>query len=657
MGMNSGLKTGLTRTTLILALPGVLYAGGETEAQVRERMKKVPSATVSVTAEASAVEVAKTPHPVTVIPVETIQRQGARDLGELLTAMMPGQMISYGLPGMTSALYLGGAKASHSVVMIDGIRFKDSSGLGTDFSAFGTAGVDHVEVLQGASSTLYGSDAHGGVVSMLSAPVDREGFQHSGSLRGGNQGQGRVAFKGAYGWKGGWATGSMDGAKEQPPVPMDKNYRKASGHLGAGLYVGDDGLFQMNFRKSYQGAPLPYSWGPGNVRILNTTSDAASRIEMFQAGYRHALSSSLLLNFNTGQAECRRAYTSYKTSYVGRSRQALTSLTYLPTDQWSWTFLGDAQQEDAWKEGERFKNIARHLALAVEGAWEPTAKLRLVGSARQQWDRVGKTVAGALIQEAKTEALVWKLGVNILLESGFRAYASTGNAYNTPSLANQAHNASMGVPELKNEESHTHTLGASWQGKARFVKLEAYRSTYTNLVAHLGASPIGPYVNLNRARIQGTELSGGHRETRWSVDAFARIQECRDLSLPKAKQLSASGLHARPFATFGLRAHRAWGDWRLNANAWHIGHRYNTSSDQGGVVLANKTHFTESALALNWRATAHLDVTLRAEHLLQDPISRQAWLDGADRGRDNVSVFPGYPAQTRTFSLEARWRY
>ena len=53
----------------------------------------------------------------------------------------------------------------------------------------------------------------------------------------------------------------------------------------------------------------------------------------------------------------------------------------------------------------------------------------------------------------------------------------------------------------------------------------------------------------------------------------------------------------------------------------------------------------------------NLDLTLRAEHLLTDALSRADWLAKEDLDRSNASLMPGYPAQPRTFSLEARYRF
>lgn len=645
----------LQRITLLLALGTTLSAATPDPAE-KPKAKTEAGATVTVTAEATQVEVVKTPNPVKILVLEQLEQIAPRDLGQALEYLMPGQLISYGGPGTAAQLFLGGAKAQHTVVMVDGIRVADPSGFGMDFSAFGTAGIDRVEVLRGASSTLYGADAHGGVVSVASAPVSRQGFSGSASLAGGNQGQGRIAVQPSYGWKSGWLRTELDLAQEQPATAVEESYRRSSGHIGLGQYLGESGLITVNYRNSYQGVPLPYQWDfMTGARSYLADSQFNSRMECVQAGYRHTLTEGLLLEVNTGQTNSERYYSLWDSHYYGRSRQALASLAW-SRPEWTFTFLSDGTQEEAWSTNPGNKDVGRHLALALESAWEPMEALRLVGSLRQQWDRVGRTVAEKTTDEAATDATVWKLGVNTRLPGGFRIYASAGTAYNTPSLVSQRWNADRSRPALDVEKSHTLSAGADWESRGHFVKLEAQRTSYSNLVGFLGGMASGYYANLGDARIQSTELSGGHRSRDWSLEAYAQFQEGRDLSKPEDQQLAAYA--ARPFSTFGLRGHAVHGAWKATAQLSRIGHRYQVFDDSGTwTPEPNKTHFTDGSVSLAYTASRSLELVLRGEHLFQDPFSRQAWEQKADLGRNEIGAFPGYPAQTRTVSLEARYRF
>ena len=93
-------------------------------------------------------------------------------------------MTREGGPGQITSVFIRGAEAGESLVLVDGIRINDPSA--PDGSAvlgdLLVSNVDHIEVLRGPQSTLYGSDAIGGVVNVL---TQRGGSQPlAGSLDG-----------------------------------------------------------------------------------------------------------------------------------------------------------------------------------------------------------------------------------------------------------------------------------------------------------------------------------------------------------------------------------------------------------------------------------------------------------------------------------------
>lgn len=658
---------GITRVAVLLTLPGILlWSAPRPQEKKKKQDDKTPGAVVTVTAEATMVETVKTPNPVVVIPLEAIQQEGARDLGELLGQYLPGQVSTYGSPGMSTGLSIGGTKATQSVVLIDGLRFKDPSNtLGTDFSAFGSAGIDQVEILQGAASTLYGSDAHGGVVSLLSSQPSEKGVSASISLRGGNQGVGRAAFKGAYGWNGGWATGAVESGREHLAISLPHNYRKFSAHMGAGFNIGEEGLLQMNYRNSFQGAPLPFQW-VGNKRQIDPENQSRNRIETFQMGYRHLVGSDLLLNANIGQCETRRTYTITpivkNTPHVfGRLQQALVNITYMPAN-WSISVVADGSMDDFWKASPSDKWIGRHLAMAVEGTYEPSAEFRMVGSCRQQWDRTNHKKNEIHQLEKDSDAAVWKLGVNYRTTGGFRVYGSVGTAFNVPMTSQYGYNEEPGEPQLDNEKSTSYLFGGDWQNDRLFARVEAYRTDFSDMIEWTrgpsGAMTDGYYQNKKEARLQGIEFNVGHKEDRWSVDSFVRLQEARDLSLPKERQLQ--GLPDRPFNVIGVRGHQKWGSVRFDANIWRTGHSYASNyKDMGGSgtkIVPYKQHYIDASFSVSYQRDAHLNISLKGEHLFQNPMNAQDWINGADIGKNNVALRPGYPSQTRTFTLGATWK-
>jgi vitamin B12 transporter len=74
-----------------------------------------------------------------------------------------------GGPGQAATLRIRGGEARHTLVLIDGVRVNDPSTGASEFDlqCAGSGDIERIEVLRGPQSALYGSDAVGGVVSII----------------------------------------------------------------------------------------------------------------------------------------------------------------------------------------------------------------------------------------------------------------------------------------------------------------------------------------------------------------------------------------------------------------------------------------------------------------------------------------------------------
>ena len=114
---------------------------------------------------------------VTVITADDIVRKQANDLPSILRDV-PGLMVVQSSPGNIANVFIRGTNSNHTKFLIDGIDVSDpSQPSGTfDISQIPTSDIERIEVLRGPQSGLYGSDAIGGVVNIITK-------QGSGSLR------------------------------------------------------------------------------------------------------------------------------------------------------------------------------------------------------------------------------------------------------------------------------------------------------------------------------------------------------------------------------------------------------------------------------------------------------------------------------------------
>lgn len=105
---------------------------------------------------------------VSVITREDIeQARPLETLGELLSQAGGVEFSTLGGPGSTSSIYIRGANSGHTLLLIDGMRV-GSATLGTpSISAIPLSQIERIEILKGSASSLYGSDAIGGVIQVF----------------------------------------------------------------------------------------------------------------------------------------------------------------------------------------------------------------------------------------------------------------------------------------------------------------------------------------------------------------------------------------------------------------------------------------------------------------------------------------------------------
>ncbi len=137
---------------------------------------------------------------VTVIDRQEIERRQAQSVQDVLRGV-PGLAISNdGGPGKNSSVFLRGTNSDHVLVLIDGVR-AGSATLGmTAFQDLPIDQIDRIEIVRGPRSSLYGSEAIGGVIQIftrkggkglqpyLNASVGSHSlYRASGGVAGGNE--------------------------------------------------------------------------------------------------------------------------------------------------------------------------------------------------------------------------------------------------------------------------------------------------------------------------------------------------------------------------------------------------------------------------------------------------------------------------------------
>ncbi len=150
----------LCRLTLSLTLCTLPILGQQSAGEVFEEE-------VVVTASAIVENAEDTPASVTIITREEIERQNALNLEEVLRGV-PGLSLSRsGSSGRQTSLFTRGVNSAQTLVLWNGIEINNPYFSGYDWGQFSSVGVEKVEVVRGPFSSLYGADAVGGVINVL----------------------------------------------------------------------------------------------------------------------------------------------------------------------------------------------------------------------------------------------------------------------------------------------------------------------------------------------------------------------------------------------------------------------------------------------------------------------------------------------------------
>ncbi|HEX3386670.1 MAG TPA: TonB-dependent receptor plug domain-containing protein, partial [Mucilaginibacter sp.] len=107
---------------------------------------------------------------ITIITREELERSSGKTVSELLSEQADIIVNGAGSnPGLNKSIYLRGADNKYTLILLDGVLVSDPSGLGGafDIRLLSIDQIDHIEILKGGQSTLYGSDAVAGVINII----------------------------------------------------------------------------------------------------------------------------------------------------------------------------------------------------------------------------------------------------------------------------------------------------------------------------------------------------------------------------------------------------------------------------------------------------------------------------------------------------------
>ncbi|MHB1360539.1 MAG: TonB-dependent receptor domain-containing protein [Rhodocyclaceae bacterium] len=520
---------------------------------------------------------------VTVIPRETIEQAGPTTLPELL-ARQPGlHVVDNGGRGKSASVFIRGTASTHALLLVDGVPLGSATTGQPSLHNLPLSQIERIEILRGPASSLYGSDAIGGVIQVF-------------TKRG--EGPARVS---AYAGIGSHGTREAQAGVSGSSGPLSYNL-SISHYTTDGFNVAADPQrfsivnFSLpnpdddGYRNTALNGRLVYEIAKGH-QIGATVLEAKSRNHYDRGG-------PTVDAFNNDKTRAHGVFLRNRFSDIWTSE-----LRWGSSEDWSENFapgrslFATTQTQWTWQNDLRLPVGKLLVALenteqAVDSTTNYTVKRREVDSAVLGYQgNVGAHSWQAALRRDDNSQFgahtTGSLGYGYRFATEWQARAAIGTAFKAPSF-NQLYFPGFGNANLKPEKARNREIGLHWQQGGQRASVTVFDNRIEDLIAGF------PVTNIGKARITGTSLAYGAAYGAWSVDAGL------DLMKP-INEATGNRLQRRPAEMLKLAVTYAPDDWKIGGEINAVGRRYDTTTEgrpMHGYTVANL--FASKALDKEW---------------------------------------------------------
>ena len=616
---HSCLSRSTIAAALALALPCIAHAQDPTDLDE-----------VIVTGTRTQVRLAESLVPAQVLHRDEIERTQARDLVELLRGRAGIDITNQGGRGKLGSLFLRGAESDHLLVLIDGVKIGSATSGMPALQDLPIAQIERIEIIRGPRSSLYGSEAIGGVIQIFTRGAGSRGLSPHLSIGGGSQGSraasGGFDYRGERGWIGANAaydrTDGFNACRGSASLfagcfadePDDDGNRNVSLNLRGGVRLADGFTLEGSFLDTAGDTEYDGSW-------INR-SDTRQQVAGVQL--RHAPADGrLVIGAALGRAKDRsddyHGDTLMSTFITRRdSASVQADLQLLPTHLLSAGIDHSSDHVD----GTAGHIVDERDNTGVFLAYDASAgRQRFQASVRHDDnEQFGSHVTGSV-------------GWGLALARGLRLNATLGTGFRAPTF-NDLYYPGSESPWLQPEESTGLNIGLSQAAERYRWSFNAYGSRIDNLIVFTYAPPTWQAVgeNIDAARIRGAELTFGTSVAGFELSTQLSHVDPRD----RSGGADDGKLLARRARNIGrVDIDRAFGRWRTGLTVQAAGSRYDDAANLvrlGGYATTDLR--LEYAFHRNWTLMA------RASNVFDRDYETVAW----------------YYQPGRQYQLTLRWR-
>lgn len=549
----------------------------------------------------------------TVITRRDIEASQAADVPALLKGLAGVEVYQNGGTGKQSSLFLRGTNSSHTLVLLDGVRIGSATAGTTQIDQLMLDQVERIEVVRGNVSSLYGSEAIGGVIQIFT-----------------RRGKGVPTFNGSIG-------AGYQGTQ------------RASAGFG-----GDSGDTRFNVQVSKFNTDGVSAIDPAIVPAVNPDRDGYDNTGV-SANVRHAFSDahSLSASLFDSNASNQGDNPFGTATDVNSSKSHIQKVAAVSENRLGENWQSRLQLSRGVDDTQNFLNGVPDAAMGAQFkttsdllSWQNTVqvgendmlvvgleKLKQQVASSTQYTRTSRTddslfagyngyigahqVQANLRQDRYSDfgtANTWLLGVGHALGESWRVTASMATAFKAPTLNDLFYPFTdfgfgysySGNPDLKPERSRNIELGAHYGHEGQRLDVVYFDNRIRDLIV-INTLPASTMVNLNEARSDGVELTYNGQFGDTGVRLAATQQNPRDARtgqalLRRAKRVASAGIT------------RQFGELKMGGEWLHSGSR--TDVDINTFARTELEAYDVVNLTANYALGGHLELSARVDNLL-----------------------------------------
>lgn len=539
---------------------------------------------------------------ITILDAQYLQENQARSVAEVLQDV-PGVSVSNsGGLGSTTSVFIRGAESNKTLVIIDGIEVNDLSSItgGYDFAHLMADNIERIEVLKGSQSALWGSDAMGGVINIVTKK-GQAGFNPSGSIEIGENDYHKeaVSISGAQGsshyslFASNLETDGISAKNGEFDDPDDDGYQNQNVTLKAGHQFSD--IFAVDTILRYSDAEREYDGYSSDANSKNRQHQAKlnTHLDLLNKQLKNRLS----IAFSDSDNE---NFSGSTSQYQYKGQKVKTDLQsdyyFKPVNDYTQRLSFIAEHENdkyqSWSMDEKQRIEASGLVLGYGADWQKTVFVN--AAVRQDFNN------------KFDDTTTYHLDISAWVSDGTRVHASHGTGVKNPSLGQlygyspSAWGDYVGNSDLQPEESLSWDAGVEYNFAEAdaYIDLTYFDSRYTDMHSYQSNT----YVNLDdKATARGVELTGSLKINKdFRANASYTFMETDDGA--------GDELLRRPKHSASINANYKYTD-NLSAN---IGARYvGKRLDYGNVDLDD---YTVVNIAAAYQVNEHITLSGRIEN-------------------------------------------